>query len=331
MLSFVRSSVVVAGLAVTTVIGPAIAPARADDKVSMLTSWYAQAEHGGFYQAVATGIYKKYGLDVTIRMGGPQVNGMQILGAGQADFLMSYDFSVLKAIEQGVPAVTVATSFQSDLQGLMTHDDVKSLADLKGKTILVATAGRSNWWPWMKAKFGYTDDQTRAYTFNLQPFLADRNTAQQAYMSSEPFGAKQSGAKVNFFLFADDGYPPYGTTIVALQKTVKEKPDLVQRFVRASMEGWKSYLYGDPSPANALIKKDNPNMKDENIAYASEQLRATKVLISGDAATQGIGVMNDERWKATYDFMVKEKLLKPEVDVKHAYTLQFVKDLKIMP
>lgn len=242
MLAFARPLAVLACLAGTAAaFGPATA--RAEDKVTMLTSWYAQAEHGGFYQAVATGIYKKHGLDVTIRMGGPQVNGMQILGAGQTEFLMSYDFSVYKALEQGVPAVTVATSFQSDLQGLMTHPDVKGLADLKGKTILVATAGRSNWWPWMKAKFGYTDDQTRAYTFNLQPFLADPNTAQQAYMSSEPFAAMQAGAKVNFFLFAKDGYPPYGTTIVTLKKIADEKPDMVQRFVKASMEGWKSYLY----------------------------------------------------------------------------------------
>lgn len=329
MPAFVRPLAALACLAAA--VASAAAPARAEDKVTILTSWYAQAEHGGFYQAVATGIYKKYGLDVTVRMGGPQINGMQILGAEQTDFLMSYDFSVYKALEQGVPAVTVATSFQSDLQGLMTHEDVKSLADLKGKTILVATAGRSNWWPWMKAKFGYTDDQTRAYTFNLQPFLADPNTAQQAYMSSEPFAAIQGGAKVNFFLFANDGYPPYGTTIVTLQKTVKDKPDMVQRFVRASMEGWKSYIYGDPAPANALIKKDNPNMKDEQIAYAIEKLRESKVLVNGDAATQGIGVMSDARWKATYDFMVQEKLLKPEVDLKSAYTLQFVKDLKIMP
>lgn len=330
MLAFARPLAVLACLAGTAAaFGPATA--RAEDKVTMLTSWYAQAEHGGFYQAVATGIYKKHGLDVTIRMGGPQVNGMQILGAGQTEFLMSYDFSVYKALEQGVPAVTVATSFQSDLQGLMTHPDVKGLADLKGKTILVATAGRSNWWPWMKAKFGYTDDQTRAYTFNLQPFLADPNTAQQAYMSSEPFAAMQAGAKVNFFLFAKDGYPPYGTTIVTLKKIADEKPDMVQRFAKASMEGWKSYLYGDPAPANALIKKDNPKMSDEQIAYAIGKLRESKVLVDGDAATQGIGIMTDARWKATYDFMVKEKLLKPEVDMKAAYTLQFVKDLKIMP
>lgn len=305
--------------------------AAAQDKVTFLTSWYAQAEHGGFYQAQATGLYKNANLDVTIRMGGPQVNGMQILGAGQTDFLMSYDFSVLKALEAGLDATTVATSFQFDLQGLVTHDDVKDLAQLKGKTILVATAGRTSWWPWMRAKYGYAEEQTKAYTFNLQPFLADRNTAQQAYMSSEPFAAASQGAKVNFFLFADNGFPPYGTTIVTTQKIVQAKPDVVRRFVRASLEGWRSYLKGDPGPANALIKKDNPNMKDEQIAFAIKRLNETEALGRGDAKAGGIGIMTDARWKETYDLMVSNKLLKPEVDVRKAYTLEFVKDLKIMP
>jgi NitT/TauT family transport system substrate-binding protein len=305
--------------------------ALAQDKVTFLTSWFAQAEHGGFYQALATGLYKNANLDVTIKMGGPQVNGMQILAAGQTDFLMSYDFSVLKALEAGLDATTVAASFQFDLQGLMTHEDVKDLKSLQGKTILVATAGRSNWWPWMQAKFGYSDNQTKAYTFNLQPFLADKNTTQQAYMSSEPFAAQRQGVKVNFFLFADDGYPPYGTTIVTTQKLIQSKPDVVRRFVRASLEGWKSYLKGDPSGANALIKKDNPNMSDEQIAFAIKRLNEKDVLGRGDAKTNGIGTMTDARWKTTYDFMVSSKLLKPTVDVKKAYTLEFVKDLKIMP
>ncbi|MBO9536932.1 MAG: ABC transporter substrate-binding protein [Herbaspirillum sp.] len=308
----------------------AAAGAHADDKVTLLSNWYAQAEHGGFYQAVATGIYKKYGMDVTIKMGGPQVNNMQILVAGQADFSMGYDFTVLKGIEQGLPLVTVGTSFQSDLQGMMTHDDVTSLGGLKNKTILVAGSGQASWWPWLKAKYGYTDAQSKAYTFNLQPFFADPNIAQQAYPSSELFQAEKAGAKSKFFLFADGGYPPYGTTIITLQKTVAAKPDLVQRFVKATAEGWKSYLQ-DPAPANALIKQDNKSMGDEQLAYAVAKLKELKVVTGGDAAKYGIGVMTDERWKQTYDVMVSTGLLKAGTDYRKAYTTQFVKDMKVMP
>lgn len=306
------------------------ASAFALDKVVFLTSWYAQAEHGGFYQAVATGLYKKYGLDVQIRMGGPQVNGMQILTSGQADFLMGYDLQVLKSVEQGVPVTTVGASMQTDPQGMMTHEDVKSLADLKTRTILVSTSGRTTWWPWLKGKYKLDESQSRVYTFNLQPFFADPKSAQQAYASSELFSADKAGVKTHFFLFADDGYPPYGTTIVTMDKTIKDKPDLVARFVRASMEGWKSYL-SDPAPANALIKRDNPNMKDDQLLYGLEKLRQFHMITGGDAATQGIGVMTDGRWKQTRDFMVNAGLLKADVDWKRAYTTQFVKDLRVMP
>lgn len=304
--------------------------ARAADKVTFLTSWYAQAEHGGFYQAVAEGIYRKHGLDVTIRMGGPQVNGMQILTSGQADFMMGYDLQVLKSVEQGVPVTTVGASFQTDLQGVMTHADVNSLADLKTRTVLVSTSGRTTWWPWLKAKYQLDDANSRVYTFNLQPFFADPKSAQQAYASSEVFAADKAGVKTKFFLFANDGYPPYGTTIVTMQKTAKEKPELVARFVRATMEGWKSYL-ANPAPANALIRQDNPNMKDDQLAWGLAKLKEYRMVDGGDAATEGIGVMTDARWQKTRDFMVGAGLLKAETDWKKAYTTQFVRDLKVMP
>lgn len=303
---------------------------HAQDKVTFLTSWYAQAEHGGYYQAIATGIYRKHGLDVTIKMGGPQVNAVQILAAGQADFIMGKDFQTLSGIEQGVPMVTVAAIFQKEPQGIVTHPEVNGLADLKDKTILLATSGRTSWWPWMKLKYGFKDEQTRPYTFNMQPFFADKSIAQQGYPGSEPFTAEKAGQKVKFFLLADDGYPPYGNTIVAMQKLVKEKPELVQRFVRATAEGWKSY-FENPAPGNALIKKDNPKMEDDVLAYSLKTMKQLRFLDSGDAATQGIGAMSDARWKATYDLMVTSGQIKPITNWQQAYTLQFVKDLKVMP
>ena len=303
--------------------------ASAADKVTFLTSWYAQAEHGGFYQAKAAGLYDQAGLDVTIKMGGPQVNGLQLLLAGEADVMMGYDFQVLTSLSKGLPVITIATSFQKDLQGMMTHDDVKDLGDLKGKTILVATPGRSSWWPWLRRKFGYSDEQTQAYTFNLQPFFSDKNIVQQSYPSSEPFQAMQKGVPVKFFLFADDGYPPYGTTMVATAKFVAERPDVARRFVRASIQGWKSYLKGDASPGNALIQADNPKMSAEQIAYGIKRMNELEVADGGDAKTMGMGIITEARWKATYELMVKEGLLPKETDWTKGFTTQFVKDLKI--
>jgi NitT/TauT family transport system substrate-binding protein len=326
----IRRTTRIIAAVVVTLAGAPIAPASAQDKATFMTSWYAQAEHGGFYQALARGIYKKHGIEVTIKMGGPQVNTMQLLLAGQADFIMSYDFAALTGIEKDFPVVTVAASFQKDLQGMLTHEDVKGLGELKGKTILVASSGRSTWWPWLKARYGYADEQTRPYTFNLQPFFADRGLVQQAYPSSEPFQALQRGVKANFYLFADDGYPPYGTTMVTTHKHVAERPDLVARFVRASIEGWKSY-FADPSAANELIRKDNPNMTPEQLAFALKRLQELRVFSGGDAATLGAGVITEARWRQNYDYMVKAGLLKPETDWRRAFTTQFVRDLRIMP
>ena len=305
----------------------AVILAHAQDKVTFLTSWYPQAEHGGYYQAVATGIYKKYGLDVTIKMGGPQVNAVQIIAAGQADFIMGKDFQTLSAVENGVPLTTVAAIFQVEPQGMVTHPDVTSLAELKGKTILMATSGRTSWWPWLKTKYGLKDDQTRPYTFNMQPFFADRNIAQQGYPGAEPFIAEKAGQKIRFFMFADEGYPPYGNTVVTTRQMVKDKPDVVQRFVKATLEGWRSYL-DNPAPGNVLIKRDNPEMDDETIAYAVKTLREMKFFDGGDAARMGPGVMTDTRWKQTYDLMVSSGQLKPNPNWQQAYTLLFLKDLK---
>jgi NitT/TauT family transport system substrate-binding protein len=307
----------------------AVGAAHAADQVTFLTSWYAQAEHGGFYQAKATGLYEQQGLDVTIKMGGPQVNGMQLLLGGNADIIMGYDFQVLTGLSKGLPVITIGTSFQKDLQGIMTHADVKDLGDLKDKTILIASSGRTSWWPWLSHKFGYTDAQLQPYTFNLQPFFASENVSQQSYPSSEPFQALQKNVPVNFFLFADYGYPPYGTTMVTTTKFVAEHPDVARRFVKASLEGWKSYLKGDPAPGNTLIKADNPNMSDAQIAFGIKRMNELQIVDGGDAKTMGIGIMTEERWKATDDFMVSSDLLPKDTDWRKAYTTEFVKDLKI--
>jgi NitT/TauT family transport system substrate-binding protein len=318
---------------VVALLGAAFA-AQAQQKFTYTTNWYAQAEHGGFYQALATGLYKNAGLDVTIRMGGPQVNIMQLMAAGQTDCVMGYDVQTIKGWEQGIQAVTVAAAFQKDPQVLIGHPGVvDKMEDLKGKTILISSAANTTYWPWLRTTYGLSDSQARPYTFNIQPFIADKNVVQQGYLSSEPYAIeKEAKFKPTVFLLSDYGWPPYSTTIVCMEKTVRERPQQVAAFVKASMEGWKSYLKGDPSPANALIKKDNPNMTDDKIAHGIRMLVETGMVFGGDAAKMGVGVITDERMKKTYDMLVAMKLVDPaKVDLKKTYTTQFVKDLKILP
>jgi len=308
------------------------AGAQAQDKFTYMTNWYAQAEHGGFYQAVATGIYKKYGLDVTVKMGGPQVNIMQLMAAGQADCIMgSSDLQMMIARSGGLPVVTVAAIFQKDPQVLISHDDVGSFEQMKGKTIFIAPSAQRGYWLWLKQKYGFTDAQTRPYTFNIQPFVADKDAVQQGYLTSEPFAIQKAGVKARAHLFADQGWTSYATTISCMDATVKDRGKAVAAFVKGTMEGWKSYL-ADPAPGNALIKKDNPNMSDEQLAYSVAKLKEMGIVTGMDAPRLGIGMMNEQRIAANFKFLVDNKLVEADkVKVGEAYDFSFVKDLKVLP
>ena len=304
--------------------------AAAADKVTFLTNWFAEAEHGGYYQAVAEGTYEKYGLDVKIGMGGPQVNVYQLLLAEKADFVMGYDNATISAVEQGLPVITVAANFQSEPVGLIAHPDVKKIEDLKTRTLLIGQASETTYWPWLKAKYGFTEAQKKPYAYSVQQFLIDGNIAQQGYITSEPYAIEKGGVKPVIFHLAQYGYPPYAQTVVTLNKTVKSKPDLIKRFIEASALGWKSYLK-NPASGNALIKKENPQMDDEQLAFSVAKLREYGIVEGGDAKKLGLFTMTDARWKQTFEVMRDSKLVKPDVDYKKAYTLDFVKQVKVLP
>lgn len=301
--------------------------ASAADKVTFVTSWYAEAEHGGFYQAIAEGIYRKHGLEVTIRMGGPQVNAYQLLLAGQADFAMGYDIQTLKAVEQGLPLVTVAAVFQRDPAALIAHPDVKTLADLKTRTLLIGQTSETTFWPWLKKAYGFRDEQKRPYAFSVQPFLVDKNLAQQGLVTSEPYAIEKAGIQPKVFLLAAAGYPPYAETIVATSKTLQQKPDVARRFVLATAEGWKRYLE-NPAAGNALIRGDNPQIETGLLDYGVAKMREYELVTGGDAKSLGLLAMTDARWRQTRDFLAQSGLLRAEVDVRKAYTLDFLPEAR---
>jgi len=303
-------------------------PARAATKLRVLTNWFAEAEHGGFYQAQATGLYQQAGLDVELRQGNAQLNGMQLLLGGEADIIMSYDITILNSAEKGAPVKAFFTSFQFDLIGLMTRPDVNSLAEVKGRKVYFGANGYSSYWPWLKQRFGYTDDMAAPKGPNLQTFFNDPSSAVAGYLTAEPYLAVERNVPVKFFLFAEEGYPPYANTMVTTTAFLKDNSDAVASFTRASVEGWKNYLR-DPSAGNALIKQMNPRMPDEHIAYSLEKMREVKAVEGGDAATLGIGIMTEARWRKTRDFLVQSNLLKADTDWRGVFTTDYIKGLKI--
>jgi len=304
------------------------ASAQALDKVSFGTNWVAEAEHGGFYQALADGTYKKYGLDVTIVPGGPNANNRILLPVGKIDFYMSANtLQAFDAVEQNVPTIEVASMFQKDPQVLIAHPDqnIKKLIDLKRLTLFISKEGVATYFQWLKADFGFKEEQVKPYTFNPQPFLADKKSAMQGYVTSEPFAIeKQGNFKPKIFLLANEGFSSYSTLIETRRELVEKKPDLVQRFVDASIIGWYNYIYGDNKAANAIIKRENPEMSDDLLAYSVAKMKEYGIVDSGDSLKNGIGAISDERVTSFFEKMVKAGIVKSDLDYRKSYTLRFV-------
>jgi NitT/TauT family transport system substrate-binding protein len=314
-------------LAVLAARSPAAADTRLD-KVSFGTNWVAEAEHGGFFQAVADGTYKNYGLDVTIVPGGPNVNNRILLISGKLDFFMSANtLQSFDAVANNVPVVAVAAIFQKDPQVFLAHPNPKvtKLEDLKPMTLLISKEGVAGYFQWMRSELGFSASKVKPYTYNAQPFIVDKNSAMQGYVTSEPFVVeKQANFKPTVMLLADYGFDGYSTLIETRREWVDKKPDLVQRFVDASMIGWYNYLYGDNKAANEVIKKLNPEMTDDLLAYSIAKMKEYGIVDSGDTLKDGIGAMSEARVASFFDKMSRAGVVKRDIDYRKAYTLQFI-------
>ncbi len=303
-------------------------PARALEKVTFATNWRAQAEHGGFYQAVADGTYARYGLDVAIQQGGPQTNARLLLAAGRVDFAMGANLiQTFETVRQKIPVVVVASMFQIDPVIFMSHPGVglDRFEDLPKATAFIASDMLVSVYQWLKQAYGFREEKVKPYGFNQTPFIADPQSIEQGFLTSEPYQVERIGGfKPNIFLLADYGYDSYSTTIEARTDTIAKSPDLVQRFVDASIIGWRNYLYGDNSAANAAIKRDNPEMTDGLLVFSVGKLRERGIVDSGDAESQGIGVMTDARIKSFFDKMTKAGVVPADLPYQIGYTLRFV-------
>jgi NitT/TauT family transport system substrate-binding protein len=295
--------------------------------IRFATDWRAEAEQGGFYEALANGEYAKRGLKVTIVPGGPGVNVPQLVASGAVDMgIGSNSFVVMNLAAEHVPVKAVAAFMQKDPQVLMAHPDVgiKSLADMKGHPILLSDASVTAFWVWLKSKYGFTDDQVRKYTFNNAPFLADKRIVQQGYVTSEPYTIeKEGGLKPAVFLLADEGFPGYAGMVLAADKLIAANPAAVKAFVEASAAGWQAYLHGNPAPGDALILKSNPETTEDVLAQARDKMRSYGIIDSGDAKTGGLGAMTDARWGDFFKMASDRGVYPKDTDYKAAYALGY--------
>jgi len=303
------------------------APAPAGTvKIRFVTDWRAEAEHGGIYQALATGEYARHGLDVQIVQGGPGVNVPQLLAAGSAEMgVGSNSFLVLQMAQQNVPLKAVAAMMQKDPQVLMAHpgQGVGKIADMKGRPIFLSASARDSFWPWLKAKYGFTDEQFRSYASSA-PFVNEKRSVQQGYVFSEPYTIEKStGLKPEVFLLADEGYPSYAGMILAPDSFIAAHPDAVRAFVEATAAGWSAYLHGDPAPADAMIMKANPEQTADVLAQARDKMRSYGIVEPKGWRPDRIGAMSDARWAETYRTAVELGLAPAGLDIHRAYTLLY--------
>ena len=301
---------------------PAAKSAMAGTPLRFATDWRAEAEQGGFYEALANGEYAKRGLNVTIVPGGPGTNVAQLVASGAVEMgIASNSFIVMNLAAEHVPVRAVAAYMQKDPQVLIAHPNagVKSLADLKGHPIMLSDASISAFWVWLKAKYGLNDTQVRKYTSSNAPFLADQRVVQQGYLTSEPYTIeKQGGFKPVVMLLADEGYPGYADIALAGNAFIAAHPQAVRAFNEASRAGWIAYLHGDPRPADTLILKSNPEMTEDVLAQAREKLRSAAIV------EPGVASMSDARWTAFFKAAASQGVYPPAMDFRSAYTLQFL-------
>ena len=325
MIRCLRPGVAVACL----VLGLAAAgpPVGAAEKLVFGTNWKAEAEHGGFYQALAEGRYAKVGLDVEIREGGPMVNVAHMLAAGAIDAAMiANNAQAINFLRNDIPMVTIAAFFQKDPAVLIAHPGgrLRTIAAMKGRPIMISAETREGWWRFLRLKYGFTDGQIRPYTFQMAPFLVDKQAIQQGYVTSEPYMLAREGIKARVFLVADTGWPAYSTLVSVSKALAAEKPKAVQGFINASIEGWYSYLYGDPAPGNTLILAENPEMTEDLIAYGIAKMKQYGIVDSADTLTLGIGALTEARLQAFFDVMAETGVYRKTLNHKAAFDLRFV-------
>ena len=296
--------------------------------VTISLQWFAQPEDGEFFAAKAEGIYEKYGLDVTIRPGGPQVNIHQLLAAGQTDFTQGTQMRTLNARVSGVPIVTVAAFFQKDPTSIIVHDGsgIDSIAALKGKAIYLPGAARINYWPWLKGKFGLADEQIRPYDQSFRALALDRQASSQGYVTNDAINCGKVQIVCRSLLLADYGWGAYANTVDTTEKTIQERPEMVRAFVKATHEGWKRYME-NPARAHALVQQMNPQQDEARISAIHKVMRERGLADSADTRGGKYGAMSDARWESFYREMVAVGALPPTLEYRKAYTLQFVKDL----
>ncbi|MDC0070617.1 ABC transporter substrate-binding protein [Rhodobiaceae bacterium] len=297
-------------------------------EITFATDWKAQAEQGGFYQALAAGLYEKNGLKVKIIQGSANVNVPRLIASNSVEFgIGSNSFIPLNMVANKIPGKAVMAIFQKDPQIIMTHpdSDIRNLKDMRDLPIMISDASIGAFWLWLKSKYDFNDNQIRKKTFSLAPFLSNKSSIQQGYLTSEPFLVeREAGFTPRVFLLADYGYPSYGAMVLASSNVLKNNPEIVKAFVDASIEGWRQYIYDDPSLGNELIMLENNEMKKDILLQAIKKIRNYELVSNEISKGLDIGLMTDIKWESFFKTMSINGVYEKDLEWRESFTLDFI-------
>lgn len=297
-------------------------------EITFATDWKAQAEQGGFYQALAAGLYEKNGLKVKIIQGSANVNVPRLIASNSVEFgIGSNSFIPLNMVANKIPGKAVMAIFQKDPQIIMTHpdSDIRNLKDMRDLPIMISDASIGAFWLWLKSKYDFNDNQIRKKTFSLAPFLSNKSSIQQGYLTSEPFLVeREAGFTPRVFLLADYGYPSYGAMVLASSNVLKNNPEIVKAFVDASIEGWRQYIYDDPSLGNELIMLENNEMKEDILLQAIKKIRNYELVSNEISKGLDIGLMTDIKWESFFKTMSINGVYEKDLEWRESFTLDFI-------
>jgi NitT/TauT family transport system substrate-binding protein len=291
--------------------------------VSLQTDWYPQPEHGGFYDAQIRGYYKDEGLDVTILPGGPYVNTAPEITSGEVQFAMGSSDNILQSVANGVPYVAVMATMQHDPQAVMVHQDspIHSFSDLDGHAVAVRV-GVATWFEYLVKRYHLKNAREIPATYSIANFIQDPGYIQQVFVTSEPFFARQAGVPVRTMLISETGYNPYRVVLTS-SSFLQQHPEIVAKFVRASLRGWRDYLK-NPTDINAAIAKLNPAMSVAQMQFSYEALRDQHFIAGEAPGGADLGRFDPARWTSMYQQLLELKVIEKPFDPAIAYTLQFM-------
>ncbi|MCM3785653.1 ABC transporter substrate-binding protein [Neobacillus mesonae] len=290
-------------------------------KITQVTNWFAQPEHGGQYTALAKGYYEEAGIDMTIEPGGPQVSSIQIVASGKAQFGMGQADEVLTARDNGIPVVAIAAIFQKSPQAMLFHADadIQDFADLDGRNVYIAPG--SGYWDFIKKKYNLAEVKDQTYTGQFVNFIEDKDAVTQSYVTSEPYTLKQQGIETRYLLTYDAGFQPYSNVLYTTEEFLEENPEAVKSFLEASIKGW-NYYKDNYEEMNEVLKERNPDLTLEGMKYGAEQ--EIPLIFTEETEANGLLSMTEERWTSLQEDMYSLGLLKAKEDISNVFTTEYL-------